>query len=396
VDEFMSKPIRKIAPFKKSNYLSQPKQSGYLGAIDESLKLKEFAEARGTVGVYTASIHAKRGYLMKEGDEVALYLDGDYGNDSSDDGLRAEATKIESDFILDGFYDGLNFKVVDAIYLDKDLTPLDFIARREVVDKLISASDSLKSMPIYFVNDDEILAKAESVGENFDYRIYAKSAVGAYLKEDPNFIQFTPTIALDLLVEKKDGKVFKLSIMDGAVTRIVAELTTDENIMVGKSVKVAASLWNSEKSQFQDSIYLGASDAPMGIDELVEKILGLRKSKIFKMDEEKHLVYGVVLQPDVADLQGDIMSAEDIEKTAHNFMRKSRAIRFGHEREEKATPVESYIARKDFKMVDETITTGSWVLGVHVENDDTWQKIKSGDINSFSIGGTGTREPLDG
>ena len=43
--------------------------------------------------------------------------------------------------------------------------------------------------------------------------------------------------------------------------------------------------------------------------------------------------------------------------------------------------VESFIARKD----DPTFTEGAWVCGIHVPDDETWGKIKKGEINGFSM-----------
>ena len=41
---------------------------------------------------------------------------------------------------------------------------------------------------------------------------------------------------------------------------------------------------------------------------------------IYKIDEEKHIVYGKALVPDRFDSQGDKISKEDIESAAHNFL----------------------------------------------------------------------------
>jgi Putative phage serine protease XkdF len=43
--------------------------------------------------------------------------------------------------------------------------------------------------------------------------------------------------------------------------------------------------------------------------------------------------------------------------------------------------VESFIARKD----DQTFIPDSWVVGVHVNDDTTWGKVKKGEINGFSL-----------
>lgn len=113
---------------------------------------------------------------------------------------------------------------------------------------------------------------------------------------------------------------------------------------------------------------------------------------IKKSDGVKHVVYGVVLEPDVEDLQGDIISAEEIEQAAHNFMASYQIIVDRHEAMADARPVESYIAPIDFEMAGQTIKTGSWVMAVKIFNVDLWDKIVAGEYTGFSIGGRANAE----
>lgn len=117
---------------------------------------------------------------------------------------------------------------------------------------------------------------------------------------------------------------------------------------------------------------------------------------VLKADPARHLVYGVVLEPDTEDLQGDVISAEDIEKAAHRFMIESRMMGEQHEKPADAAPVESYIAPADIKIGDQTVKAGSWVLVTKIFNVDLWDAIVSGSLQSYSIGGVGNREPLEG
>jgi hypothetical protein len=121
-----------------------------------------------------------------------------------------------------------------------------------------------------------------------------------------------------------------------------------------------------------------------------------KEVKIQKIDKEKHMVYGVVLEPDTFDLQGDIITAEEIEKAAHDFAMNSRIIGKSHEEVIKgAVPLETFIVRSDnYKINDSEIKKGSWMMGVHIP-DDEWPDVESGKINAFSIGGTGTRTPTE-
>jgi DNA adenine methylase len=109
--------------------------------------------------------------------------------------------------------------------------------------------------------------------------------------------------------------------------------------------------------------------------------------KIIKTDRKRHLLCGVVLEPETVDLQGQIYSAEEIEKAAHEFMEKYRNIGEDHERPADAVPVQSYIAPIDISEQDQVFKKGSWVMWVKVNNVDLWDAAEAGDYAAFSIGG---------
>lgn len=104
-----------------------------------------------------------------------------------------------------------------------------------------------------------------------------------------------------------------------------------------------------------------------------------------KFDEEKQIVYGCVYAPGQLDTYGEFMTAEDIEKMAHRYMKSvdlDQSIDVRHDNVVRdAYPVESFIARKG----DVDYPEGSWVLGVKVEDVQLWGRIKSGELNGFSF-----------
>lgn len=123
-------------------------------------------------------------------------------------------------------------------------------------------------------------------------------------------------------------------------------------------------------------------------------------TSIIHKADDKQVVYGIVLEPmtDVTpsgDAHGDVMTEEEIEKTAHSFMRNYRTIKKGHSGDAvKAYPVESFIAPSEMTIGEQKVKKGSWVLGVKVDDADLWDSIKKGEINSFSPGGVGRRHPF--
>lgn len=126
---------------------------------------------------------------------------------------------------------------------------------------------------------------------------------------------------------------------------------------------------------------------------------------VFKVDSKQKIVYGKALVPDREDSQGDIVSKEDVEKAAHNFLmniqkayvelytngiNKTDASQIGFMHTVFkgiggfGYVVESYIDKED----------GSWVLATKVTDDKVWDMIEKGLITGYSIGGRGTRIPI--
>jgi hypothetical protein len=113
--------------------------------------------------------------------------------------------------------------------------------------------------------------------------------------------------------------------------------------------------------------------------------------EIKKRDAELQVVFGEIFAPGVTDSQGDRMSAEEIQKAAYRFMQAGRLAKVdtNHDRKVNGSHVvESFIARDG----DPTFIPGSWVVGVKVPDAEIWSKIKTGELNGFSLDGLGFRE----
>jgi hypothetical protein len=109
---------------------------------------------------------------------------------------------------------------------------------------------------------------------------------------------------------------------------------------------------------------------------------------------DQQIVYGVVSEPGVIDLQGDRLSKSEIRAACHKFMQTGQRIGKEHSGVAKASIIESYIAPTDFKCNGQVVKSGSWVMAVKIHDNDLWQAVKKGDITGFSIAGTGTRTPF--
>ncbi|MDN0189866.1 MULTISPECIES: XkdF-like putative serine protease domain-containing protein [unclassified Bacillus (in: firmicutes)] len=109
---------------------------------------------------------------------------------------------------------------------------------------------------------------------------------------------------------------------------------------------------------------------------------------IAKEADEQKLVYGIVYEPDTVDAHGDFMTAAEIEKAAHGFLKDAREIDKQHNFQGGVGEVvESYVAPADFEMNGETIKKGSWVL-VTKASEEVWEQIKKGEITGYSMAGT--------
>lgn len=111
---------------------------------------------------------------------------------------------------------------------------------------------------------------------------------------------------------------------------------------------------------------------------------------------ELRYVLGIVLEPDVVDGQGDTYSADEIRKAAWNYLVHFRNIGLNHKGfvNGKAQVVESYIAPNDFDVEGSKIRKGTWLMGLHISDDELWSMVKDGSLSGLSIGGWSRKDPV--
>lgn len=129
-------------------------------------------------------------------------------------------------------------------------------------------------------------------------------------------------------------------------------------------------------------------------DEVSKVMKSYRVPIIVSKSGDQQIVYGVVSEPGVIDLQGDRLSKSEIRAACHKFMQTSQRIGKEHSGVAKASIIESYIAPTDFKCNGQVVKSGSWVMAVKIHDPALWQAVKKGEITGFSIAGTGTRTPF--
>jgi len=113
-------------------------------------------------------------------------------------------------------------------------------------------------------------------------------------------------------------------------------------------------------------------------------------------DEERY-VFGVVLEPDAVDSQGDVYDEEAVKYASRYFMASRHRMGFMHDyvlEDDKYIVVDNYLAPVDFSLEGATVKKGTWLLGVIVTDEELWRQIKAGELNGFSIEGMATVVPV--
>ena len=120
----------------------------------------------------------------------------------------------------------------------------------------------------------------------------------------------------------------------------------------------------------------------------------LPKKLVVKSDEQQ-IVYGEVYAPNRPDAQGEYMTAIEIRKMAHEFIRSGKmgSIDLMHANKlvTGASVVESFVADES----DTRFLPEAWVIGVHIPDAGLWNSIKKGEINGFSMEALVTRHDME-
>lgn len=105
---------------------------------------------------------------------------------------------------------------------------------------------------------------------------------------------------------------------------------------------------------------------------------------------------GIVLEPETVDAQKDIYSADEVRKAAWDYMVNFRNVGLMHKGlvNHRVRLVESYIAPIDMNVGGSVIKAGTWLMGLHVNDDALWEQVKSGGLTGLSIGGFASKSPV--
>ena len=130
------------------------------------------------------------------------------------------------------------------------------------------------------------------------------------------------------------------------------------------------------------------------VSDLTKSIEG----QILKADEEQRMVYGwasVVTEKGepVVDRQGDVIEPDTLVKAASKFMEHVRVGKEMHKGDQIGAVIHSMPITKE---IGESLGIQSdregWIVAFKVYDDEVWDKVKSGELAAFSIGGRAIKE----
>ena len=123
------------------------------------------------------------------------------------------------------------------------------------------------------------------------------------------------------------------------------------------------------------------------------------KVQVFLESNERHMVYGAALIPekDIYRNNGEqefyiSFTKESIEKMSQDFMKEYRQHEVKTDHDEVANEVcvvESWLVQDAYKdkanALGINVPEGTWMVGMKVNNIETWDRIKAGELKGFSV-----------
>lgn len=126
---------------------------------------------------------------------------------------------------------------------------------------------------------------------------------------------------------------------------------------------------------------------------------------VMKSDDDSRLVFGwanVAVRVDgeqIVDWQEDAIDTEELEKAAYEYVADFGTAGEMHRRGGIGRVIESIVFTKekaDALGIPADALPQGWWIGFKIEDDEVWEKVKSGEYTMFSIEGKAIRQPMKG
>jgi len=224
------------------------------------------------------------------------------------------------------------------------------------------------------------------------------------LKEDVQKAEYQgKTVSLNKPRRIQDGnKKFEVFVQDGdKVTRVTFG---DPNMQIRRDNPKARANFRSRMSCDTASDKTSARywscrmwEADTSVSEMTKSTI---EGKILKVDDEQRMVFGwaSVITEDgepVIDRQGDMIEADTLVKAVNEFMEHVRVGKAMHTGEQVGVVVHSLPITKE---IGEALGIHSnregWVVAYKVFDDSVWERVKSGELAAFSIGGRAQKQEI--
>jgi hypothetical protein len=247
----------------------------------------------------------------------------------------------------------------------------------------------------------------ESEDEPVDNRMEAlRVVIQEILKEDVQKAEYQgETVTLNKPRRIQGGnKKFEVFVQDGDKVKRVT--FGDPNMQIRRDNPKARANFRSRMSCNTATDKTSARywacrawEADTTVSELTKTEFESR-GEVTKMDDDKRIVYGYASviskngEP-IVDRQGDIITAEELEKAASDFMLNSRVGKTMHFGEPTTTIIHSFPMTDEIKKAYQIESPyEAWLIAVKVHDDETWDMVKKGQLKDFSIGGVATRREV--
>ena len=154
----------------------------------------------------------------------------------------------------------------------------------------------------------------------------------------------------------------------------------------------------------------GSEEEPENIsmlDRLVGALMNYAMSKrdntfqstvpVVKVDKEQRIVWGwasvsTIKGEPVVDAHGDKIAPNEMEAAANEFMLSVRTAKAMHKGSKVGEVIHSFPLTKELgEALGVSSDKEGWIIAMKIHDDETWEKVKTGEFGAFSIGGMGER-----
>jgi hypothetical protein len=224
------------------------------------------------------------------------------------------------------------------------------------------------------------------------------------LKEDVQKAEYQgKTVSLNKPRRIQDGnKKFEVFVQDGDKVKRVT--FGDPNMQIRRDNPKARANFRARHSCDTATDKTSAKywscrmwEADTSVSEMTKSSI---EGKILKVDDEQRMVFGwaSVITEDgepVIDRQGDMIEADTLVKAVNEFMEHVRVGKAMHSGEQVGVVVHSLPITKE---IGDALGIHSnregWVVAYKVFDDSVWERVKSGELAAFSIGGRAQKQEI--